>query len=103
MSDQPSDRLARTLRSLLATRTSDLADTAQPDAVGDTAADRARTTSNATVADDAPPFHAASFEELASRLAVVEREVQETRTRVNALFFAALATAVGNVFGRVVL
>jgi hypothetical protein len=33
----------------------------------------------------------------------MEREVQEVRTRINALFFAVLTAALGDLAGRVVL
>jgi hypothetical protein len=36
------------------------------------------------------------------QLQYLERDVQEVRTRVNALFFAVLAAALGNLLGRLV-
>lgn len=37
------------------------------------------------------------------RVAELERELQEVRTRINALFFAVLAAALGELAGRMVL
>lgn len=52
-------------------------------------------------ADRAPsPMPAA---ELGLRVAELERQLQEVRTRVNALFFAVLAAALGDLAGRLVL
>ncbi len=45
-----------------------------------------------------PPHH-----EVPARLASLEREVQEVRTRVNALFFAVLTVALTDVVVRAVL
>lgn len=39
----------------------------------------------------------------AARLDAIEREVQEVRTRVNALFFAVLTAGVADVVARMVL
>ena len=41
--------------------------------------------------------------DLPARLDALERDVQETRTRVNALFFAVIAVAIADLIGRVVL
>lgn len=41
--------------------------------------------------------------DLRARLTAMEREVQEVRTRINALFFAVLTAALGDLAGRVVL
>ena len=41
--------------------------------------------------------------DLSARLAAMERDLQEVRTRVNALFFAVFAAALGDLAGRVVL
>lgn len=38
-----------------------------------------------------------------ARLAALERELQEVRTRVNALFFAVISVALGDLIGRAVL
>ncbi len=38
-----------------------------------------------------------------TRLAALEREVQEVRTRIHALFFAVLTAGLGELAGRVVL
>ncbi len=37
------------------------------------------------------------------RVAKLERELQEVRTRINALFFAVLTAALGELVGRLVL
>ncbi len=37
------------------------------------------------------------------RVAELERELQEVRTRINALFFAVLTAALGELVGRLVL
>jgi hypothetical protein len=42
-------------------------------------------------------------DEAGARLAALEREVQEVRTRVNALFFAVLTAAAVDLIGRAVL
>jgi hypothetical protein len=41
--------------------------------------------------------------DLEARLAALERDVQEVRSRVNALFFTVIAVAVGDFVGRLVV
>ncbi|GMU41896.1 MAG: hypothetical protein AMXMBFR23_27620 [Chloroflexota bacterium] len=41
--------------------------------------------------------------DIATRLAALEREVAEVRTRVNALFFTVIAAALGDLLARTVL
>jgi len=41
--------------------------------------------------------------DIATRLAALEREVSEVRTRVNALFFTVIAAALGDLLARTVL
>ncbi|MQA00308.1 MAG: hypothetical protein GEU80_13440 [Dehalococcoidia bacterium] len=42
-------------------------------------------------------------DDLPGRLDRLERDVQEVRTRINALFFAVLTAAAGDLVGRLVL
>ena len=49
------------------------------------------------------PSSPPSVVDAAARLDTLEREVQEVRTRVNALFFAVIAVAIADLVGRVVL
>jgi hypothetical protein len=42
-------------------------------------------------------------DDLGARLANVERELQDVRTRINALFFTVLTAVVGDIAGRLVL
>jgi uncharacterized protein YceH (UPF0502 family) len=46
---------------------------------------------------------AASHGDVDARLAALEREVSEVRTRVNALFFTVIAAALGDLVARAVL
>jgi hypothetical protein len=48
-----------------------------------------------------PPHDPAA--ELAARLTALERDVQEVRTRVNALFFTVITVAVGDFIARLVI
>ncbi|MCK9487553.1 MAG: hypothetical protein M0R73_12795 [Dehalococcoidia bacterium] len=48
---------------------------------------------------DAP----AGSADVAVRLATLEREVREVRTRIHALFFAVLTAGLGDLVGRLVL
>ncbi len=41
--------------------------------------------------------------DLSARLAAMEREIADVRTRVNALFFTVLAAAIGDLLARTVL
>ncbi len=75
MSVAQPDRLARALRALL---------------LGDRAIDAAR---------GAEPAHL----DHTARLDAIEREVQEMRTRVNALFFAVITAGVADLVARTVL
>ncbi|MGE3961146.1 MAG: hypothetical protein AB7F65_05635 [Dehalococcoidia bacterium] len=45
----------------------------------------------------------AADRDLQARLDALEQEVREVRTRINALFFAVLTAALGDLAGRVVL
>jgi HAMP domain-containing protein len=69
----------------------------RPDRLGDAVRRlaRHRWTGRAT-----PPAPAG---EIALRVAELERQLQEVRTRINALFFAVLAAALGDLAGRLVL
>ena len=49
------------------------------------------------------PAGSAPPRDMDSRLTELERELREVRTRINALFFAVLTAALGDLAGRVVL
>ncbi len=55
------------------------------------------------LADHAPAPNRRAHDDAPARLEVLEREVQEMRTRVNTLFFAVLTASVADVVGRTVL
>ncbi len=49
------------------------------------------------------PEPATDSRDVPARLAALEREVQEVRTRIHALFFAVLTAGLGDLAGRLVL
>lgn len=76
------------------------------DPLGDAVRRMARRTSSGSSAPP-PVEHTATGPEATGgidyRVAELERQVQEVRTRINALFFAVLAAALGDLAGRLVL
>ncbi len=69
----------------------------RPDPLGRLVRDIARGRAKRPVARELPSH------DLDARLDALEQDVREVRTRINALFFAVLTAALGDLAGRVVL
>ena len=69
----------------------------RPDPLGRLARDIARVRAKRPAAQEAPS------RDFDARLDALEQDVREVRTRINALFFAVLTAALGDLAGRVVL
>ena len=67
------------------------------------AAVRALVARTRSAARSTPPHDDAPARDSTARLDALEREVQEMRTRVNALFFAVITAGVGDLVARTVL